>query len=158
MVIGSISTFGSPLGIFSLMNSNSADDSNINKSSLNSHDVTPRLQQMLAHLVMRGSGQEQIKMLPWNNFIYPGDPLASPLDPIIRHMVDGERKYIKLQDILTSAPRDWLFMLLKNSPLALLHAFTAHTGYWQNTLVADTIAQSILEAAAPIVQTQPARV
>ena len=157
IVLGSISTFGSPLGIFSLMSGNSEDNAVLNVHTLNSHDVTPHLQQMLAHLDMGQSGQEWVKLLPWNNFIHPGDPLASPLEPLMNHMIDGERHYIKLQDILTSAPRDWLFLLLKNTPLALLHAFTAHTGYWQNMLVANTIAQSILEASAPVVSLQPAK-
>lgn len=159
IVLGSITTFGSPLGIFSLMNASSeSTNKTIDGRILNSHDVASHLQQMLAHLVIRESEQEQIRMLPWNNFIHPGDPLASPLDPLMPHLIDGERKYIELQDILTGAPWDWLFMPLRNSPLALLHAFTAHTGYWQNALVANTIAQSILEAATPIVQKQPASV
>lgn len=154
--LGSISTMGSPLGLFSLIDVNKSDHLMLNDKGevINTHDVTPNLQQMLEHLFKKQEQKTGTKLLPWRNFAHPGDPAASPLYPLMPSMVDGERKYIDVQDVITSARGDWFFSLFKNTLLALLHTNGAHNGYWDSTLVAQEIAKIILEAAEPIQQAQ----
>ncbi len=144
--LASISTMGSPLGLFSLMD---VDQSSIEKRNgknevVNTHDITPRLQQFLERLSIKLGSQN--KRLPWLNFAHPGDPLASPLDPLMPDMVDQDRKYVEVEDVIlkNTTFADHLGQLISNSPLSLLHAGAAHLSYLKSKQVAERIAEVIL--------------
>ncbi len=146
MRLGSISTMGSPLGLFSLMD---VDQSNTERKNgkdevINTHDITPRLQQFLQRLPIR-LGKED-KRLPWLNFAHPGDPLASPLDPLMPDMVDQDRKYVVVEDVILKNTTfvDHLCQAFNNSPLTLLNAGNAHMSYLGSKEVAERIARLIV--------------
>jgi hypothetical protein len=147
--LGSLTTMGSPLGLFSLIDVDlSSNDKFIGEKVANTHDVTPRLQKLLERLNTKATEQNEVAVLPWRNFAHPGDPLASPLLPLIPHLISNPGDYIEVKDCMTTAPGDWLFFLIKRSFIALLHARAAHTGYWDNAIVADTVGDFILKSAA----------
>jgi len=139
--IASIHTMGSPLGLFSLMD---VDSSEQNRPYA-THDVTPRLQKLLLSLAQQREGRQ----LPWLNFAHPGDPLASPLDPLLYEIIDGERRYLIVHDQITQ-PMAWferLIGLLRQRAIALVDFSLAHSSYWRSKEVAALIAQTIRELA-----------
>ncbi len=144
--LASISTMGSPLGLFSLMD---VDQSNVEQRNgkneiVNTHDITPRLQQFLERIPTKLGDKD--KRLPWLNFAHPGDPLASPLDPLMPDMVDRDRKYVEVEDVILKNVTfaDHLGQLFNESPLTMLHAGGAHMSYLNSKQVADRIARAIL--------------
>jgi hypothetical protein len=75
---------------------------------------------------------------PWLNFAHPGDGLAYPLDPLLYELVDGERRYLAIQDRI-SGPQGWLDALptpIRQSTIALADTLSAHHSYWQDPEVA----------------------
>jgi len=147
--LASISTMGSPLGLFSLMdvNKSTVEKKNDKNEIVNTHDITPRLQQLLERLSTKMEGEG--RRLPWLNFAHPGDPLAAPLVPLMPNMIDGERKYVHIEDIIlqNTTIADRIGQLLSKSPLALFHAGSAHLSYLTNRQVAEKIAKTILAAS-----------
>jgi hypothetical protein len=141
--LGSITTMGSPLGLFKLMDTDTSDENN----NENTHDITPHMQRMLKRLKDKLGGA-----LPWFNFAHPGDPIACPLKPLILNMVDPTGEYIAVEDILvrTSNVLDGIAWLVNWTPLALLDSGGAHLSYImsKHTIkrVASTIGQAIINA------------
>ncbi|GAC1396982.1 MAG: hypothetical protein NVSMB49_02060 [Ktedonobacteraceae bacterium] len=146
--LASISTMGSPLSLFSLMNvdKSSVEKRNGKEEIVNTHDVTPRLQQFLERLPTKLNREG--KRLPWLNFAHPGDPLASPLVPLLPHMVDHEQKYVQVEDIIlkNTTFADHVGQVFSNSSLSLLHAGGAHLSYLKSHQVAERVAEVILES------------
>ncbi len=138
--LASINTMGSPIGIFSLTAVSQYDDSHPNK--LSTHDITPRLQDLLRGLNIARQG----KKLPWRNFIHRGDPIASPLKELLIDLVDEQQKYLEFEDILTRpvSPCDFLFFPISQTFFALLNGGSAHGSYWHSDQVAEAISQSIM--------------
>lgn len=116
---------------------------------VNTHDITPRLQQFLERLPTK-LGNEG-KRLPWLNFAHPGDPLASPLDPLLSDMVDHDRKYVDVEDIILKNANiaDHIGQLFSSSPLTMLYASDAHMSYLKNKQVAERIADVIMASTKP---------
>lgn len=143
--IGSISTLGSPLGFFSLLDVNQDMESATDGlgNVLNTHDITPRLEQMLASL-LHVLGRK----LPWFNFVHPGDPIAYPLEKLLPQLVDKNNYYIDTQDVLVPPKRltDILAAPVSQDALALLHGMEAHGAYWESPEVAQKIVQAIEQA------------
>ena len=143
--LASISTMGSPLGLFSLMDldKGNGEQKKSTDESVNTHDITPRLQQFLERIPTR-LGNENTR-LPWLNFAHPGDPLASPLDPLLPDMVDKDRKYVEVEDVILEnvTLADHIGQLFNNSPLTLLYAGDAHMSYLKSHQVAKRIADVI---------------
>jgi hypothetical protein len=142
--LGSISTMGSPIGFFSLLEIDKpTHDSHSNTTSC-THDITPRLEKLLDSL-----HQELGKKLPWYNFVHPGDPIAYPLEKLLPQLVDGKSQYIKVYDILTrlTSLTDLLTIPWGQTIFALLHGGKAHGSYWQSDQVAQQIAQAIAHAS-----------
>ncbi len=137
--LASITTMGSPLGIFKLMSTNSSDDDH----EANGHDITLHMQRTLKRIFGKLGGP-----IPWLNFVHPGDPIACPLKPLILSMVDPTGQYIAVQDILLRGTNvlDALSWLVRGTPLALIDAGHAHHGYLNNKQVCSTIAQAIIGA------------
>lgn len=136
----SVHTMSSPLTLFSLIDVSPTE----NNWSEVTHDITPRLQQFL-HNLARENHQRR---LLWKNFAHPGDFLAYPLNPLLPEMVDPERQFIHVEDIITEL--GWLDMLIwpiRSTTLAMIDSITAHTGYWQSRKVAKGIADSICSSA-----------
>ncbi|QLE54348.1 hypothetical protein [Nostoc sp. TCL26-01] len=139
----SIHTMGSPVALFYLMD---VDDTTKERKTLqgkniNTHDITPRLEIFLDNL-HRELGE---KKLPWSNFIHPGDPIAYPLCTLLPQLVDGRRKYIDIQDIVTQN-YSWLYFigsLFRRTPIALIQGGDAHNSYWSNPEVAKKIAETL---------------
>ena len=146
--LASISTMGSPLGLFSLMDVDQSDVEQRNGKNeiVNTHDITPRLQQFLERLPTKmGNVGER---LPWLNFAHPGDPLASPLDPLLADMVDRDRKYVDVEDIILKNVKlaDHIGQMFSNSPLTMLYASDAHMSYLKSKQVAESIADVIVKS------------
>lgn len=150
--LASISTMGSPLGLFSLMDvdKSTTESKNGQNEVVNTHDITPRLQQFLERIPTR-LGNEH-RRLPWLNFAHPGDPLASPLDPLMTHMVDQDKKYVEVEDVILKNVTlvDHIGQLINNSPLTLLNAGNAHMSYLKSKEVAERIARLILASTCQI--------
>ena len=140
--LASISTMGSPLGLFSLMDvdQTSEEQRNGKNEIVNTHDITPRLQQFLERIPTKLGNKD--KRLPWLNFAHPGDPLASPLDPLLPDMVDQNRKYVNVEDIILKnvTLADHIGHLFNDSPLTMIYAGKAHMSYLNSKQVADRIA------------------
>jgi hypothetical protein len=142
--LASITTMGSPIGLFKLMDTDASDQDHPE----NTHDITPHMQRMLKRLKDKLGGA-----LPWFNFAHPGDPIACPLKPLILTMVDPTGEYITVKDILvrTSGVLDSISWLVRETPLALLDSGGAHLSYIMNKQsikrIASTIGQTIINAA-----------
>ena len=138
--LASINTMGSPIAIFSLTNVNS--DPNQPNSDGNSYDITSRLQELLNNLYQARNGAK----LPWRNFIHPGDPIAFPLEQLMKEIVDSEEKYIDFQDLISSEPNFFSVVSqpINQTTLALLRGGKAHGSYWQSQKVIQEIS-SILK-------------
>lgn len=87
--IGSIATMGSPISIYSLM---MAPDQHLPTT----HNITDRLAEMLQALQ-----NELSKRLPWQNFLHPADIIAYPIAELLPAMVDPQKRYLDVTDILT---------------------------------------------------------
>ncbi|MBD2495902.1 hypothetical protein [Nostoc sp. FACHB-280] len=129
--IASIHTLGSPLAIFSLTNVNPGKD---DANSPSTHDITPNLQTLLECLQEVRKG----KKLPWRNYLHPGDPIAYPLKELMTDLVDGDTKYLDIQEILTHNA-GWLEIPLAQTLLPLLSGGDAHGSYWRNNKVIQEI-------------------
>lgn len=148
ILLGSVSTMGSPIGFFSLMDVNQSmeDARDAEGNIISTHDITPRLEKLLDSLY-KALG----KKLPWYNFVHPGDPIAYPLEKLLPKLVDGKSQYIDIQDILThpASLTDFLTEPLSQTIFALLHGGEAHNSYWQSDQVAQQIARAIEKAIEP---------
>ena len=155
--LGSITTMGSPIGIFTLMDVDapSKDAQSDLRKATSSHDITPSLVQLLDYLHQELGGRR----LPWSNFVHPGDAIASPLGGILPAMIDGEEAYIDFQDILVPLAQvfkeplkavlfDRLAWLLSKSSASVLDTGNAHSSYWRSSRVAEGIAELIQQARA----------
>ena len=153
--IGSITTMGSPIGFFSLMDvDQSTEDAKDDKGNIiSTHDITPRLEKLLESLY-----QDLGRKLPWNNLVHPGDPIAYPMEKLLPQLVDGKSRYINIQDILThpTSLTDFLTEPLSQTLFALLHGGEAHNSYWHSDEVAQKIAQTIEQALQPPAANQAA--
>lgn len=146
--LGSVSTLGSPIGFFSLLD---VDQSTENMTDgkgyvLNTHDITPRLELMLV-----GLRNQLGRKLPWYNFVHPGDPIAYPLEMLLPQLVDSNNQYIDTQDILISPIHltDALIRPVSQDAIALLHGLRAHSEYWESIDVVQRIVQAIENVPRP---------
>lgn len=140
--LASIHTMGSPIAIFSLTNVvPGKDDPESPLSQGSGHDITPKLQQLLETIHQERQG----KKLPWRNYVHPGDPIAYPLNELMTDLVDGDKKYLDIQDIITHEAGifDFLNEPVSQTTLALLHGGKAHGSYWDSDKVAQEIGNSI---------------
>ncbi|MBR8839178.1 MAG: hypothetical protein DSM106950_35560 [Stigonema ocellatum SAG 48.90 = DSM 106950] len=135
--VASFHTMGSPVAIFSLMDVSPGKD---NTDSSSSHDITPKLQRLLESLHEARNG----KKLPWRNYIHPGDPIAYPLKELMTDLVDGDSKYLDIQDLITHEPGMFDF-LTEQSILSLVHGGEAHGSYWQSNKVVQQISSVLRE-------------
>ncbi len=149
--LASIHTMGSPIAIFSLTDVKPGkDDTESTPSTSSSHDITPKLQQLLGNLQEKRKERNEGK-LPWRNFIHPGDPIAYPLTKLMRSLVDGEEKHLDIQDIITHQPGlpNLLTKQISQTALALLlHGGDAHSSYWKSKEVAQLIVETISASSA----------
>ena len=148
MPLASLHTMGSPVAIFSLTNVSSdvSDSEILADTNPSSHDITPRLKELLESLYkVRGNTK-----LPWRNYVHPGDPIAYPLKELMSSLVDRDEKYIDFQDLFTHEPRlfDFLAQPLSQTTLALLQGGEAHGSYWQSDKVVEEIAGFFKQAIA----------
>lgn len=143
--LASIHTMGSPVAIFSLTDVSPAKD---NTSSPSSHDITPNLQLLLESLYGERNGEK----LPWRNYLHPGDPIADPLGSLMSSLVDGDRKYLDIQDMIAYEP-GWFDFLIEQSVLALLFGGNAHGSYWNSNKVAEEISSVLMQQAAMFAKT-----
>jgi hypothetical protein len=140
--LASIHTMGSPIAIFSLTDVVPGRDRPDGDPSQGSgHDITPKLQQLLETLHQERQG----KKLPWRNYIHPGDPIAYPLNELMTDLVDGDKKYLDIQDVIAQEAGifDILTEPVSQTTVALLHGGKAHGSYWNSDKVAQEIANSI---------------
>ncbi len=149
IMLGSATTMGSPLGLFSLID---VDQSTENRTDshghlLSTHDITPRLEKLLISL------RNELGMkLPWYNFMHPGDPIASPLALLLPQLVDRNHRYIDIQDTLLSPVGllEKFFNLVRQWPLTIVVGLRTHNEYFERQDVAQRIAQVIEKASSPL--------
>lgn len=147
--VGSVTTMGSPLGLFSLIDvdqsTRNSTDSSGNLTS--TYDITPRLGNLLLSL------RNELGMkLPWYNFMHPGDPIATPLALLLPELVDRDHQYITIEDILIPPMGliEELANLVSQWPLSIVVGFQTHNEYFERNDVAQRIAQSIERASHPL--------
>lgn len=144
--ISSIHTMGSPIALASLIDlkrlQKNPDEKVTDETSktIYTHDITLGLEKLLNSLY-----QERHTKLPWRNFIHPGDPIGYPLATVIPPIIDGQKKFLDIQDILTkgSGFLEFLARLVKWSFLALINGGSAHGSYWKNKQVAQDILEIV---------------
>jgi hypothetical protein len=139
--LSSVTTMGAPISIFSLIDVNQT----LSDVPLASHDITPRLQNMLEYLHTRMGGEN----LPWRNYLHPGDAVGSPLKILLPQLLGHQGQYLDVEDILapTTDLADLLIgLVVGRSDISILSALSAHASYWNNSLVAYGIANTILNA------------
>lgn len=132
---------GAPVGIFSLL------DVKHDSAEQSTHDITPRLQQLLDYLQQELKGNQ----LPWRNFVHPGDPIAGTLEGVLPKLVEGSKKYVDVQDVLVPVDLSEESLLeglltalaepFRQSVLAFIQSSVAHQSYWHSEKVAQVIAQ-----------------
>ena len=155
--LGSVTTMGSPIGIFSLMDVDKSTDEvrDANSNPLASHDITPRLQVMLDYLRARMGGEN----LLWRNYLHPGDPIGSPLKIVLPELLGYQGRYVDVDDILVPShlgeileepyPDNLVYLLgelFGSSDASILASVDAHSSYWHSRKVARDIANTILES------------
>jgi hypothetical protein len=154
--LGSVHTMGSPVALFSLIDViGDIHAKSVVTSKVNTHDITPRLEEFLAKLY-----ELLHRKLLWQNFMHPGDPVAYPLATLIPDMVDQEHKYLDIRDVVTHNAelldlKAQFFELINKvdfikdavSLVDLLFGGEAHSSYWQSEQVAEKIATSICHSA-----------
>ena len=133
--VASLHTMGSPVAIFSLIDASPGKD---NTDSTSSHDITPKLQKLLESLYEARKGEK----LPWRNYIHPGDPIAYTLEELMTSLVDGDKKYLDIHDLITQEPGLFDFVT-EQTVVALLHGGDAHGSYWHSKKVAQEISSVI---------------
>ena len=138
--VASIHTMGSPVAIFSLTDVAQGRDA---ADSPSSHDITPKLQQLLESLNKARNG----KKLAWRNYIHPGDPIAYPLKELMTSLVDGDAKYLDIQDLITQEA-GLLDFVAAQTILPLLKGGEAHGSYWHSNKVVQEIS-SVMKQEAP---------
>jgi hypothetical protein len=134
-VVRSVTTMGSPLALFSLMD---ADQSDVNTPG-NTHDITPGFQRWLESLQHKLAGNK----LPWTNFVHPGDPIAYPVEKLLPDLIDQQGTYLAVKDWLLHQPFESILHLNAASLLDLLQSGQAHHSYWESSFVAQKIADVI---------------
>lgn len=146
IMLGSITTMGSPLGIFSLIDVDQSTENRTNSSGnlLSTHDITPRLEKLLMNL-----RNELGTKLPWYNFMHPGDPIVTPLALLLPELVDREHQYINVEDILLPPMGliEELINLIGQSPLSIVIGLQTHNEYFERNDVAQRIAQAVEKAS-----------
>jgi hypothetical protein len=139
--LGSISTMGSPIGFFSLMDVNQRmeDAKDANGNITCTHDISPRLESFLF------SNYEDVEgRIFWNNFIHPGDPLAYPINESVLRLLDGHTQYYDLQDLIIDPLKSTSFTsFIQPFDQKILALGEAHQSYWQSKEVAQKIAEAI---------------
>ena len=123
--IASIHTLGSPIALFSLFS----------VTGESTHDLTPNLKILLRNLY-RHRG---LRSLPWCNLMHPGDPIAYPLQGVMPQLLDTAQLYVHTRDIITERSNP----LINIGLLPLLKGGKAHTSYWKNRVVAETIGEAM---------------
>jgi hypothetical protein len=125
--VASIHTLGSPIALFSL----------ISVTGESTHDLTPKLKDLLENL-----HTAKQKALPWRNYAHPGDPLAYPLEGVMPLLLKESTALVQIQDVITEKGN--LLTRPFNQTLApLLSGGDAHNSYWKNGTVAKTIGEVI---------------
>jgi len=83
------------------------------------------------------------RSLTWRNFVHPGDPIATPLETIMSHLVKNDNTVLDVKDIVTFGEvfSDYFFALWSQTLIALLHGGEAHQSYWDSRKVAHVIVQ-----------------
>ena len=149
IMLGSVTTMGSPLGLFSLIDVDYSTENTTNSYGhvLSTHDITPRLEKLLMSLY-----KELGMKLPWYNFMHPGDPVASPLALLLPELVDRDHRYIDIQDILIPPMGllEKLFNLVSQWPFSIIIGLQTHNEYFERQDVAQRIAQAIEKASQPL--------
>lgn len=142
--VASIQTMGSPVAISSLAHLVPGQNG---PDSPSSHDITPNLHKLLECLQKARNG----KKLPWRNYIHPGDPIAYPLEQLMTNLVDGDKKYLDIKDIITHKAGLFEFFSAQ-TVLSLIHGGEAHSSYWNNDKVVQEISTVIKKEAPAISQ------
>jgi len=147
--LGSISTLGSPIGFFSLLDVNQNVEPAVDAQGnpLSTHDITPGLTKLLMSLY-----KELGMKLPWYNFMHPGDPIAYPLAQLLPELVDPTHQYIDTSDTLIAPTRllDRLLGLFSQSSFTIINGLQAHNEYFESRDVAQKVSEAIEKASRPL--------
>lgn len=132
--LASIHTMGSPIALFSLLN----------VTGRSSHDLTPKLKELLGSL-------HSLKKRPlaWKNYVHPGDPIAYPLEGVLPQLLDESADFVRIEDLICYKKDlvNWLTKPFRQTLLPMLGGGDAHQYYFESDVVARTIAR-VIEASA----------
>jgi hypothetical protein len=128
--LASIHTLGSPIALFSLLN----------VASRSTHDLTPKLKELLGNLYA-------LKQRPliWKNYVHPGDPIAYPLEGVLPELLDEAANLVQVEDLICYKQDlvNWLTKPLRQTLVPMLGGGEAHQYYFECNVVARSIAQTI---------------
>lgn len=132
--LASIHTMGSPIALFSLLN----------VTGRSSHDLTPKLKELLGSL-----HSLEKHPLAWKNYVHPGDPIAYPLEGVLPQLLDESADFVRIEDLICYKKdvMNWLTKPFRQTLLPMLGGGDAHQYYFESDLVARTIAR-VIEASA----------
>ncbi len=128
--LASIHTMGSPIALFSLLS----------VASRSSHDLTPKLKELLGNLYAM-----EKHPLVWKNYVHPGDPIAYPLEGVLPDLLDECAQFVQVEDIIC-VQKDfgtWLTTPLRQTLVPMLGGGEAHQFYFKSDAVVKAIAQVI---------------
>jgi hypothetical protein len=128
--LASIHTMGSPIALFSLLN----------VASRSSHDLTPKLKELLGNLY-----ETEKHPLVWKNYVHPGDPIAYPLEGVLPELLDESARFVAVEDIIC-VKKDfltWLTAPLRQTLVPMLGGGDAHQYYFKSDAVVQAIAKVI---------------
>ncbi len=128
--LSSIHTMGSPIALFSLLS----------VTGRSSHDMTPKLKDLLGNLYTAAK-----RPLTWKNFVHPGDPIAYPLEGVLPNLLDAAADFVKVEDIICSQGgfMEWATSPLQQTLVPMLGGGDAHQFYFKSDTVAKEIAKVI---------------
>lgn len=135
LYLGSITTMGSPISLFSLMSAEVHHDG----TPSSSHDITTDLCRMLRSLQQRLCGSR----LRWSNHLHPGDLVAWPIENSLPFIVPGLADLAEMKDqLVTDAGPPKIFECVK--AIALCNAGDAHHCYWNSSQLAESVVDKIM--------------
>ncbi len=126
----SIHTLGSPIALFSLLN----------VTGRSSHDLTPKLEDMLSSLY-----DLKKRPLVWKNYLHPGDPISYPLEGVLPQLLNESADFVHIEDLICYKKdlMNWLTKPFRQTLLPMLGGGNAHQYYFESDVVARTIAKAI---------------
>jgi hypothetical protein len=136
--LASITTMGSPMSLFSLMDGDFADHPG------DAHSISDAMRNYCSTLY-----KETGTPLNWFNFVHPGDAFAYPNSGLLKTLLRDDAHTVNATDALVDlgAVAKLAGATLGKTDAAVVGAASAHNGYWNTPSVIDAVVKSITQTA-----------